>query len=139
MDESELDRSETATPFKLRRAREKGTVPRGVDLGFFAALGAFVAFAWLGGSQAVVGLARLSGATLGSVGDDREASGALIAQMATLFSAVTAPLLAFAGTLFAVVLLVDFLQVGPVFSAQILKPYQPREGPQAPLVVAALD
>jgi flagellar biosynthesis protein FlhB len=122
MDESELDRSETATPFKLRRAREKGTVPRGVDLGFFAALGAFVAFAWLGGSQAVVGLARLSGATLGSVGDDREASGALIAQMATLFSAVTAPLLAFAGTLFAVVLLVDFLQVGPVFSAQILKP-----------------
>ncbi len=122
MDESELDKSETATPFKLRRAREQGTVARGVDLGFFAVLGAFIAFAWLAGTHAVVGLARLSGATLGRSGDKIDTPDALMTQMATLFSAVTAPLLAFAGTLFAVALLVDFLQVGPVLSAQTLKP-----------------
>jgi flagellar biosynthesis protein FlhB len=122
MDETELDKSETATPFKLRRAREKGTVARGVDLGFFSVLAAFVAYAWLAGSQMVAGITHMSGATLGNSGHHSDAPGALMAQMATLFSAAMSPLLAFAGTLFAFVLLVDFLQVGAVFSVQVLTP-----------------
>ncbi len=122
MEESELDKSETATPFKLQRAREKGTVARGVDLGFFAVLAGFVGFAWLAGSQAVGGLAHISAITLGNAGHAIDAPGALMAQAATLFSGAISLLLAFAGTLFAVVLLVDFLQVGPVFSAHMLKP-----------------
>jgi flagellar biosynthesis protein FlhB len=122
MDETDLDKSETATPFKLRRAREKGTVARGIDLGFFAVIAAFLAYAWMAGAQAIAGLAHMSGATLGNAGRDIDVPGALMARMAALFSAAFSPLLAFAGTIFAVVLLFDFLQVGPVFSIQSLKP-----------------
>ena len=34
-DEAEYDKSELATPFKLSKAREKGSVARGSDLGGF--------------------------------------------------------------------------------------------------------
>jgi flagellar biosynthesis protein FlhB len=122
MDETELDKSELATPFKLKRAREKGTVARGIDLGFFAVLAAFVAYVWLVGSQAAFALARLAGATLGSAGRDTDAPGVLMAQTSGLFSAVVSPMLVLGGTVFAVVLLVEFVQVGPVFSFQVLKP-----------------
>ena len=38
MAEQEQDRSEAPSPFKLRRAREKGQVARGMDLGFVGSL-----------------------------------------------------------------------------------------------------
>jgi flagellar biosynthesis protein FlhB len=129
MDEAELDKSETATPFKLRRAREKGTVARGIDLGFFAVLAAFIAYAWMTGAQAIAAFTQISGATLGNSGRDADVPGALFAQMATLFSAATSLLLGLAATVFAIALLFDFLQVGPVFSAGVLKPDLSRINP----------
>ena len=48
MDETETDKSENATPFKLKRARERGAVARSLDLGFFAALAAVIGFIWAG-------------------------------------------------------------------------------------------
>jgi len=44
MSGEELNKSEEATPFKLSRAREKGTLARGTDLGFFSAMAAFLLF-----------------------------------------------------------------------------------------------
>lgn len=46
----ELDKSETATPFKLDRARRKGMVARGTDLGFLSTLVGFAIVAQLFGS-----------------------------------------------------------------------------------------
>ena len=34
----ELDKSEAATPYKIKKAREKGQVARGMDLGFAGAI-----------------------------------------------------------------------------------------------------
>lgn len=122
MEESELDKSEQATPFKLNRARQKGTVARGMDLGFFTALIAFLAFAWLAGSTAAVSLARASGITLLHAGNLGGAPGALPEEIGRLFSAAASPLLLLAGAIFAVVMFFEFLQVGPVFSVEPLKP-----------------
>lgn len=122
MEENELDKSEQATPFKLKRAREKGTVARGIDLGFFAALAAFVAYAWLAGPAATFDVARASGVTFQNIAVADDNLQMLLQQLGMLFAAVVEPLLWFAATVFFVVLLVDFLQVGPVFSAQPLKP-----------------
>ena len=49
MEESEQDKSEQATSFKLERARRKGVVARGTDLGFFVALTVLSAYGWIAG------------------------------------------------------------------------------------------
>ena len=122
MDETELDKSEQASPFKLRRAREKGTIARGMDLGFFAAVSAMIAYAWLAGPQAALAIAHGSGVTLANAGTSGGSATALLAQMGLLFSTAISPLILLGSSAFAIVFLLEFLQVGPVFSFQPLKP-----------------
>jgi flagellar biosynthesis protein FlhB len=122
MDETELDKSEQATPFKLKRAREKGTIARGIDLGFFTALTACIAYGWLNGYQTALSIGQSSAITFANVATASDSSGALFAQFGFLFSSILSPLLLFGATIFSVVLFFDFLQVGPVFSFQPLKP-----------------
>lgn len=62
--EQELDRSEEATPFKLRRAREQGQVARGMDLGFVGSLLAVGAFVLWFGTGFVFQLAQTMRASL---------------------------------------------------------------------------
>lgn len=122
MEEAELDRTEQATPFKLRRAKEKGTVARGLDLGFFAAIAAATCLLWIGGSA----LARTSAhafaevlAAAGAIGASPQAIPALASRLAL---PLTTPLAVFAGAVFFLALALDFAQVGPVFSTTPLKP-----------------
>jgi flagellar biosynthesis protein FlhB len=122
MDETELDKSETATPFKLKRAREKGTIARGTDLGFFTALLAFIGYIWLVGEQAARTIAHASDVAFGSAAGQANEPQALLSRLAFLFSAADGPLLLLAGIVFCVVLLFEFFQVGPVFSFHPLKP-----------------
>lgn len=122
MEENELDKSETATPFKLKQAREKGTVARGMDLGFFAGLLAVLGYAWVAGSVAVVEISRLAAIFFRVAASADGGTQALTALAAMLFSAIVPTILVFAGTAFAITLLFEFLQVGPVFSVQPLKP-----------------
>ena len=49
MEETEQNKSEQPTPFKLMSARRKGTVARGMDLGFLTALASFLGYAWMAG------------------------------------------------------------------------------------------
>ena len=60
MDNSEQDKSEQATPFKLNRARRKGSVARGMDLGFLVTLAAFLLYIWIAGDSLGEALARAS-------------------------------------------------------------------------------
>jgi len=122
MDETELDKTEEATPFKLKRAREKGAIARSMDLGFFATLAAAIGFFWIGGAQLGFSIAHASGEALAAaavLGSSPQALGAVAARLA---APVIMPLLTFAGALFGISLVLDFLQVGPVFSATPLKP-----------------
>jgi len=57
--EQEQNRSEAPTPYKLRRARERGIVARGTDLGFFAVLVALAAFLVIAGDDVAARLALL--------------------------------------------------------------------------------
>lgn len=122
MEETELDKTEDATPFKLKRAREKGAVARSMDLGFFAALAAAIGFLWIGGPSFALAVARVSGEALGAAGGLAGNPQALPRVAMRLVDPVIMPLVTFAAALFAIALVLDFLQVGPVFSAQPLKP-----------------
>jgi flagellar biosynthesis protein FlhB len=122
MDESEYDKSEQASAFKLQRARERGAIARGVDLGFFAALAALIAYAWLIGSSSAARIGLVAGKTFRDFSAFADSPAALMPQFAAMISAVVVPLMLFAGTIFAAALVFEFLQVGPVFSFQPLKP-----------------
>ena len=119
----EQNRSEEATPFKLERARAKGSVARGMDLGFFASLTAFGGFAAVAGATLLDQLAGMMRRALAlgiPAAADPHATRALIAV------STGAPLhgvMLLGGTVIAVVLLFEIVQLrGIVFSAQPLKP-----------------
>lgn len=122
MDESDQDKSEQPTPFKLHRAREKGTVARGMDLGFFISLSVFLLYAWVNGAPFAGAIAQAARDTL--VGGPRLAEGpfAVLAVVPPLFAAIARPIAFMAGAIFLAVLLFELIQTGVVFSAQPLKP-----------------
>lgn len=119
----EQNRSEEATPFKLKRAREKGQVARGMDLGFVAGLLALAAFAIFAGEQLMVDLAQLMRQALAasgsSGGDPREAA----ALAAALYRPAIQPLILLGGTVLLIVLFLEIVQLrGLFFTAHPLKP-----------------
>ena len=57
----EQNKTEEATPFKLRRARKQGSVARGIDLGFFSAMSGFAIFAAVFADDAIARLAVAQG------------------------------------------------------------------------------
>jgi flagellar biosynthetic protein FlhB len=121
MAEGEQDRSENATPFKLQKAREKGSVAKGTDLGFLTSMAAFLGYLWIAGPG--IGRSIAEAWRKAIIGGTGLAEGPWVALSVApaLFSAVLLPLLAMLGTIFAVVLLFEILQTGVVFSAEPLK------------------
>jgi flagellar biosynthetic protein FlhB len=121
-DGAEQNKTEQATPFKLKRAKQKGVVARGVDLGFFSSLAAFVAFAAFSGatllSQIALDTSRLY-RDLGEIGSAPQALAAAAAPFWNAFQIVVA----LGGCIFVVVATLEIIQVGGlVFTTQPLKP-----------------
>ena len=117
---TEQDKSEQPSFFKLKRAREQGSVARGMDLGFFTGLGAFVGWFWLFGGGLAERLAIASRRAFVAAPDvlgEGQALGAIIGQMV---SAGARPLIFMGLTIFGVVLAFEFFQTGAVFTTKPL-------------------
>lgn len=118
---SEQNRSELPSQFKLERARREGNVARGSDLGFLSVMTALTGFAWFAGPSVpqAVGL----GSAIGLAATDADLVGVpgYLALTARILAPVTAALLPLLAVVFAVVLVVEFLQTGPVFSGRALR------------------
>lgn len=121
MENSEQDKSEQATPFKLQRARRKGQVARGMDLGFLAGLAVLLLYLWIAGADLGEDLARASREAIVTAPSIVGGPNELIALTGHVFGALSKPLLVFGLALFATVLLFELLQTGVVFSAEPLK------------------
>lgn len=122
-EQQEQDRSEAPTPYKLRRARERGMVARSVELGFLGSLIALAAFVAITGEEFAARIGEMGRVTL-AVGIDRtadpEQAGELIGMT---YWSILQPLLLLGGTVTAVVLLLELMQLrGLVLSAHPLKP-----------------
>lgn len=118
----ETNKSEDASPFKLDRARRKGMLARGTDLGFFASLLALAIAAQLAGAslvQTLSGVMRRSLAARGaSAGDPMSALSREWADVSAIGSALVLPLLLF----IVVGVTIEIVQNrGVVFSAEPLK------------------
>jgi flagellar biosynthesis protein FlhB len=121
-EEKEQDRTEQATPFKLREARKQGQVAKSVELTAWVILLMTTAFIYIFGRKLIASDLRLSEALFSQSGH------ILLSGHNTLrlFSAATFHILSTFWFLIALIigfaLLANFIQTGPVFSWQPLKP-----------------
>ena len=122
MEGTEQDKSEQASPFKLRKAREKGQVARGMDLGFVVGLAVLLLYLWIAGPGLGGDIARASRDAIVTAPAVIGGQSELFALGGHVFGAVVKPLLIFCLGLFGTMLLFEILQTGIVFSAQPLKP-----------------
>ena len=100
MEDNDQDKSEQPTSFKLTRAREKGTVARGSDLGFMTGLCAFLGFAWIVGPSLGSALAQATRNALISAPQLSGSASAVFSITAALFYAAMQPLALMAGAIF---------------------------------------
>lgn len=119
----EQNRSEEATPFKLRKARERGQVARGMDLGFVGSLAAAALFAAFAGEAFVDRLTHLMRYSfshgISGEGDPLQAIGVLRAVYWNAFQ----PLLVLCGVIVSILVVLEILQLrGVIFTMQPLKP-----------------
>ena len=121
--QQEQDRSEEASPYKLRQARQKGMVARGMDLGFFAALAMLAAFLVAAGASVATQFALLMRRTLaiGIANADEPQSAAALAG-ASWWPAIQ-PVVVFSVSILLFVILLEIVQLrGFLFSTHPLKP-----------------
>jgi flagellar biosynthetic protein FlhB len=118
---SEEGRSEAPTPYKLKRARERGSVARGMDLAFASGLAAGVVTLWMLGPGLASDMALMMRRSVVAAG---EAAGgaALLTVSGQAMASVVRPIALTIAALFGVVLVFELVQTGVVFSAHPLKP-----------------
>jgi flagellar biosynthetic protein FlhB len=121
-DQSDQNKSEAPTPFKLNKARQRGSVARGLDLGFATSLVAFSGYLWMFG-PALAGAVSLA-ARRAFVSASTLASGAdgSLQVVGILLAAIAQPLLFMFGAIFLTVLVFEIVQTGFVFSFTPLAP-----------------
>lgn len=119
----EQNKSEEATPFKLRKAREKGQVARGMDLGFVGSLAAVALFSAFGGEaffDRLTHAMRYSFSRgISGEGDPLHAIGIAKAVYWDAFL----PLLVLGGVIVVILVVLELIQLrGVVFTMHPLKP-----------------
>jgi len=121
-DDGDQDKTEKASSYKLKKARERGSVARGPDLGMVGALAGLLGYGWMQGG---VLEGRLRQATIDAIvtapqlGDGVDVPGIIVGR---LLGGIIEPLALLGGSIWLMVLVVELLQTGPVFTTEKLKP-----------------
>lgn len=131
-EEQGQNKTEEATPFKLRKARERGQVARGLDLGFAGSLIAIALVALVAGERFAATLAQLLRypltAGIATAADPLRALDLVGAIYWTAFQ----PLVILGAVLIVVLVTLELIQLrGFIFSTQPLKPDFQRLNPAA--------
>ena len=123
MAETDKNKTEEATPFKLKRAREKGSVARGADLGFFAMLVGLAIFSLFAGGATARALVEATRRTLAAAGSAASDPLQTLPAVAMIYVPALQSVALLAVTVAVVVVLLEIIQIrGVIFSAQPLKP-----------------
>ncbi len=122
MPDQEQNKSEQATPFKLAKAREKGTVARGMDLGFLTSLAAMGGFMWFWGPAWRSQLQQAAVNALVAAPHLQAGPNEILAATGSVLMFGARLLVGLAATIFVTVFTFELIQTGPVLSATPLKP-----------------
>jgi flagellar biosynthetic protein FlhB len=129
MAEQEQNRSEPATPYKLREARKRGQVAKSTEVNSFAALCGALAILYFLGGQFGQGQLELSSRLLGNahrVVLEGSSAAVLFETLAYDLIGIYWPIIAIAVT---VAIAANILQTGPIFSFFPIKPDVKRLNP----------
>ncbi len=119
----EQDKTEEATPFKLKKAREKGQVARGMDLGFAAGLIALAAASTFVGQQFASKVADMMRHSFVERMDVSGRPNEALAAIAAVYWHVFQPLIIFGAIVSIVLIFLELLQLrGLNFATDPLKP-----------------
>jgi flagellar biosynthesis protein FlhB len=122
-EDAEQNKSEDATPFKLTKAREKGMLARGMDLGFFTAVTAFLIYMWIFGDSIGLGVQEAVRGALVTAPTALDSRNALLLLTGGVLAKAAKPILFMGAAMFGGVLLFELVQTrGFVFSTHPLKP-----------------
>lgn len=121
-EQSAQNKSEPPSQFKLSRAREKGTVARGVDLGFATSLIAFIGYWWILGPRLAATVGLSARRTLVSASTATTGSSEMLRLIGTNVAMLAQPMLFLIGFVFLTVLVFEVIQTGFVFSFSPLTP-----------------
>ena len=121
--EQEQNKTEEPTSFKLKRAREKGRVARGMDLGFVGSLLALASVGFLFGPGFVARLADLMRLSFTTGIDRTDIPNAVLATLGGVYWLAFEPLFVLGLALMVILVLLELLQLrGFIFTGEPLKP-----------------
>jgi flagellar biosynthetic protein FlhB len=120
--EQEQDRTEAATPFKLREARSRGQVAKSLELTSWLTLAMAVTVGWMMLDRLVYGELSLSRALFDQAGHVQLSRRAVEGLFAAGLWHLLGTFGMFTALIVAAGLLGNFMQIGPVFSWHPLKP-----------------
>ena len=119
----EQNKTEEPTDFKLKKAREKGQVARGMDLGFAAGLSALAAAATFAGQSFFVGIADAMRYSFANGIDGRGDPNQAIALLQSIYWDLFQPLIVFGAMVAITLVTLELLQLrGFIFTTHPLKP-----------------
>lgn len=120
---AEQNKTEEPTPFKLKRARDRGVVARGIDLGYFAALSGLAIFAVIAGDSSIARLGQAIRRALAAAPDVGRDANEAMTTTATLYGSGLHVVAMAAVTIMLLVVLFEIVQVrGILFTTKPLKP-----------------
>jgi flagellar biosynthetic protein FlhB len=129
----ELDRSEPATPYKIEKAHERGSIFRSAELTFAVVLLACVAFVYGLGAQLVQDAAVLMRRGLSFAGRGELTASSVFAYLDALGSEAVSTVAPLVFVIWLAATITSALQARGVFSAEPLKPDFARLSPAAGL------
>src|SRR5690606_29003895 len=121
-DESDLEKTESASPRRLEKAREEGQIARSRELGTFLLLAAGAGALWLSGSLLYRGLTGVLGAGLGFDSRLARDDGIMVAQAVNSAGQVLWLMMPIFAVLMVVAVLSSVLLGGFVLSGKPLQP-----------------
>lgn len=127
--EQEQDRSEPATPFKLREARQRGQVAKSMELAAWLTLLVATSLAWTMTDDLVKGQLNLSRALFSQSGGITLTTTSALNMFSGALSYLISVFGFFVTALVVAAVLANVVQVGPVFSWHPLKPDFTRVNP----------
>ena len=120
--QSDQNKSEPPTPFKLSKARQKGSVARGLDLGFATSLAAFAGYLWIFGPRLVGAIELAARRTLVSASTLASGPNESLEVVGLQLATIVQPMAFLFGAVFLTVLVFEIVQTGFVFSFSPLSP-----------------
>jgi flagellar biosynthetic protein FlhB len=122
MAEQEQDRSEQATPFKLREAKKRGQVPKSLEVNSWFVLASFLMVLFIWGNDMIREMAHVSRTVLSFAGKLNYTPDTLVLWLSEVFVAIALVVAPIIAVIAIVAVLMNFFQTGPIFSFHPLKP-----------------